>query len=579
MFVSDDLKHFLAMKVDHLFSNANIVFSNPKDNTQIVKLIFADLMTLGFDSFCKTRYNTQNLVLLSTALEYISTTQTFLPKTDSTILINLFLKNKPDWKNIKHMRLFLAATKKPYKNISAQIGRDYFQVLNALIKADKKINSSETKLLMKYNNMFSEKPGKLSRIEADGYDFIDEFLDFHFSQENHFDSNQADSSGYNSSSQTPDKGSKINKKIFESKDLDNKFEEIIQKINKFPIEIDKLVLEKSLLKLKKLIGLNQIKKEVLEIINLLLVNKLRKSKSIKTLGPSLHLVFTGNPGTGKTTIARLLTEIFYALGILEYDKMIENAVKRRLKPAEEFNHGTSFDHMLDDFVTFPDADAIKSNDTTRIKSISYYKNKIRSGLHPIHYMIEIDKSGLIAPYLGQTSLKTKMVCMAALGGVLFIDEAYALSSDTSISNNQYGDEAIATLMKFMEDNRDGIIVIVAGYPKPMDSFLKSNPGLKSRFNKYLNFDDYSSKELVEIFGIFAKEYQFNIDAQANKRLAQVFDAFILKKDEFFGNARLARNIFEKAYQAQASRIITETNISEELLLTITLEDIETALKK
>lgn len=262
--------------------------------------------------------------------------------------------------------------------------------------------------------------------------------------------------------------------------------------------------------LNALIGLRAVKDEVLGQINLIQISRIRKERGLAVPSISKHLVFTGNPGTGKTTIARLLGRIYHALGILS------------------------------------------------------------SG----HY-VEVDRGGLVAGYVGQTAIKTKEVIESALGGVLFIDEAYALS--VKDSGNDYGKEAIETLLKAMEDNRDDLVVIVAGYDTLMNQFIESNPGLKSRFNKYIHFPDYSSKELMDIFNLFLQNNQYTITPDAFVILQQHFDSLIENKVRNFGNAREVRNIFEKLVSAQANRIVKCNSISDELLTSFICEDINTVI--
>jgi len=186
-------------------------------------------------------------------------------------------------------------------------------------------------------------------------------------------------------------------------------------------------------------------------------------------------------------------------------------------------------------------------------------------------MIETDRSGLVAGYVGQTALKVKEVTDKALGGILFIDEAYALSSNKE--GWDYGQEAIDTLLKLMEDNRDDLIVVVAGYTEKMDDFLSSNPGLSSRFNKYLSFDDYTPSQLVSIFESICAKASFQLSPAAKEKLETLFTVLYESRDETFGNGRLARNLFERTINNQASRIVSIANINEQVLSTIEADDI------
>lgn len=263
-------------------------------------------------------------------------------------------------------------------------------------------------------------------------------------------------------------------------------------------------LDELLLELNGLIGLDNVKKDVQELVNFLKVQQMRESRGMSVTPTSKHLVFYGNPGTGKTTVARLLAEIYKSL------------------------------------------------------------NLISKG-----HLVETDRAGLVAGYVGQTAIKVHDIVNKALGGILFIDEAYTLTGD----GNDFGSEAIDTLLKLMEDNRDDLVVIVAGYTDKMNKFLTSNPGLKSRFNKYLFFEDYTPVQLQMIFEIFCKNGGFNLSPDALDKVLGIFKVMSEVKDETFGNGRLARNIFENTVSNQANRIIKITEITEEVLSTIEADDI------
>lgn len=269
-----------------------------------------------------------------------------------------------------------------------------------------------------------------------------------------------------------------------------------------PEDIEKLKEE-----LNGFIGLAGIKKEVNNLINMVSVYNMRRKHGLPTVDMSLHMVFTGNPGTGKTMIARLMARIYRSLGILSKGQLVE-----------------------------------------------------------------VDRSGLVAGYVGQTAKKTTEVIEKAKGGVLFIDEAYALNSS---SENDFGQEAIDTLLKAMEDNRDDLVVIVAGYDKLMDDFIHSNPGLESRFNRYLHFDDYSTDEMCDIFEMQLKKNQYALDDKARAAAHDYIEAANTHSISF-GNARGVRNIFERTLVAQSNRLASAQDVTVEALMAITAEDIAAA---
>jgi SpoVK/Ycf46/Vps4 family AAA+-type ATPase len=261
-------------------------------------------------------------------------------------------------------------------------------------------------------------------------------------------------------------------------------------------------LEIILKELDELVGLSDIKNEVRSLINFAKVNEIRKSKGLPAVALSLHSVFFGPPGTGKTTIARLISKAFKDLGILKKG-----------------------------------------------------------------HLVEADRSQLVAGYVGQTAIKTKEILESALDGVLFIDEAYSLSG-----NDDFGKEAIDTLLKFMEDNRNRLIVIVAGYEKEMEEFLNSNPGLKSRFNKYFHFPNYSGSELLEILLRIVEKNKFVISEEAKGKLNFIINDAIFSQGHHFGNARFVRNLYEQIIQNQFLRVSQFENIEEADLSEITLCD-------
>lgn len=270
---------------------------------------------------------------------------------------------------------------------------------------------------------------------------------------------------------------------------------------------DEKSLDALLAQLNQLVGLEKVKNDVTALIHLQEIQRIRKERGLKRLPISKHLVFYGNPGTGKTTVARLLAEIYHAIGIL--------------------STGT---------------------------------------------LVEVDRSGLVGGYVGQTALKTKEVINRAIGGVLFVDEAYSLAY--SDSGNDYGREAIDTLLKGMEDNRDDLVVIVAGYPDLMQKFIDSNPGLRSRFNKYIYFEDYSPEDLLGIFKVLCQNAGYLIDDDTLKLVFELLEDRYNNKTANFANGREVRNIFEKIVSNQASRLFGKTDISDEELSRIISSDIK-----
>lgn len=265
--------------------------------------------------------------------------------------------------------------------------------------------------------------------------------------------------------------------------------------------------------LDELIGLEDVKEEVRSLANFVKVQKMRQEKGLKTPKMSYHLVFTGSPGTGKTTVARIVARIYKDLGILKRG-----------------------------------------------------------------HTVETDRSGLVAEYMGQTAVKTNALVDSALNGVLFIDEAYALVPDASYSGGDYGQEAISTLLKRMEDDRDRLVVIIAGYPKEMQRFIDSNPGLKSRFNRYINFPDYTAEELYRIYLMYAKKNEYTLNQEAGVYLREQLEDVVEHKTHNFGNARYVRNIFEKSIQRQANRISRMKSPKDNDLTEIKKEDLEGLLE-
>ena len=266
-------------------------------------------------------------------------------------------------------------------------------------------------------------------------------------------------------------------------------------------------LEDVLKEFNALTGLDKVKEEITELVYIVQNQQRRKAQGLKVPSLSLHLVFMGNPGTGKTTVARCVARIYKCLGLLSKGQLIET-----------------------------------------------------------------DRSGLVAGYVGQTAIKTQDVIQTAIGGVLFVDEAYTLSNGGS---NDFGQEAIDTLLKAMEDQRDDLVVIVAGYDDLMNDFIHSNPGLESRFNRYIHFEDYTAAQMLSIFNGLCSKNQYILSNDGSERLMTYFEEIEISK---IGNGRGARNLFEKAVTQQAKRIerLSEAEVD---LQKITAEDIDTAIRR
>jgi SpoVK/Ycf46/Vps4 family AAA+-type ATPase len=270
-------------------------------------------------------------------------------------------------------------------------------------------------------------------------------------------------------------------------------------------------LDELLAEVNKLVGLNNIKTDIDNLMKFIRIEKMRKERGLSSNPISLHSVFQGPPGTGKTTVARLLGKIYQSMGLL------------------------------------------------------------KSG-----HVVEVDRSGLVAEYIGQTALKTNKIIDSALDGILFIDEAYALIPEGG-KGNDFGQEAVDTILKRMEDSRDRLIVIVAGYPSEMNRFILSNPGLQHRFNRYFTFNDYQPEELLEIFRRIAESANFKIAPDAMEKVSKYLNYVYQSRTDTFGNARLVRNLFEEVVQLQSARLAEMEHISDEDLCTITLEDINRAV--
>lgn len=260
--------------------------------------------------------------------------------------------------------------------------------------------------------------------------------------------------------------------------------------------------------LDSLVGLDDVKKDIKNLMNLVKVRRLRKENGLPIPPMSLHMVFMGNPGTGKTTVARIISGLYAAIGVLEKGQLIE-----------------------------------------------------------------VDRSGLVAGYVGQTALKTQEVIKSALGGVLFIDEAYSLASG---GENDFGREAIETILKAMEDHRDELIVVVAGYDGPMEKFINSNPGLQSRFNKYFYFPDYNGEQLLHIFKGQCKKNGYALTEEAEAEAKAMFEELYENRGESFGNGRDVRNVFEDTVVRQSNRVAALDAPTKDDLMQFLPEDLRDA---
>lgn len=281
-----------------------------------------------------------------------------------------------------------------------------------------------------------------------------------------------------------------------------------EKTNSVIFQEEKVPLEEALKKLNNLIGLNSVKKQINDWVEQIKVFNMRRENGLSIPPMSYHLIFTGNPGTGKTTVARIIAQIYCALGITKTANFVET-----------------------------------------------------------------DRADLVAGYVGQTAIKTKEVLNKAKDGVLFIDEAYTLANK---GENDFGQESIDTLLKVMEDSRENLVVIAAGYDNLMEGFINSNPGLKSRFKTIIKFDDYSPEELFEIFKNFCSQEEYILDDEASKLIKKIIFNMYNNRNEKFGNGREIRNLFENIVTLQSRRVSSIANPTRKDLMTITYKDLPIA---
>ena len=302
-------------------------------------------------------------------------------------------------------------------------------------------------------------------------------------------------------------GSKSSNNAGKSDAVAGKLDGMKGKLNVKEISDEELNYEDLMKELNTLVGLDEVKKDIKSLVNLLKVKKMREERGMKQPSVSLHMVFSGNPGTGKTTVARLLAKIYKCIDVV-----------------------------------------------------------------PKGHLVEVDRSNLVEGYVGQTAIKTKEVVESALGGILFIDEAYTLTAGKD--GKDFGQEAVDTLLKLMEDNRDNLVVIVAGYTDLMKEFVESNPGLKSRFNKYIFFKDYTGDQLYDILRSMCDKQEYAPNSAGKDYVKEYFNNKVEKKDENFANAREVRNYLERSISRQASRIVELESVSDKQLKTLTKSDLE-----
>ncbi len=393
------------------------------------------------------------------------------------ILLYSTLLYEPDLK-IEYVHLNILRNKDvidPLKNLIKELipsmnsNKDLLWIESRLKEFDERLHSQYIILLYRFTSLIAKADGKITSEEAD---WLKKIMSFN-------------------KTETQDRN-------IEQK-LTRQSNRCLSELHLNPID-----------ELNGLIGLTPVKSEITSLANYIKIQKMREEKGMSIPPLSLHCVFTGNPGTGKTTVARIVSRIYKELGLL--------------------NKG---------------------------------------------HLVETDRSGLVAEYVGQTAVKTNKIIDSALDGILFIDEAYSLVDGGS---SDYGKEAISTLLKRMEDDRDRLVVILAGYTDNMKQFIDSNPGLQSRFNRYISFPDYSEEELLKIFVSNANKFEYSITDDASNAVLSFFTEALKHKDRNFGNGRVARNLFEKVIETQANRLSATPIISERALATIEIDDIVKSLE-
>ena len=393
------------------------------------------------------------------------------------------------------------------KDETRQIITNYVSVMSATLNSAGIITTTHTSILRMAENPHKDKGVAMFREKSTAN--MDTISTFDAASGTFVTKKAVSTSGYNIMKKRADDVSEFMNFKKEEEGEDTVFKRGEGRVGRRRGDKSQEEIEKSLDELihdlQALTGLASVKEDVMHLINIIKVRRLREIKGLKRIDMSFHLVFTGNPGTGKTTIARLLAKIYKQLGLVSKGQFIE-----------------------------------------------------------------VDRSGLVDHYAGGTAIKTTNVINKAIGGILFIDEAYTLTHNKE--SGDYGQEAVDTLLKRMEDDRDDFIVVVAGYTNEMTDFINSNPGLKSRFNKYIYFPDYTSGELMEIFKYMCTSHDYVLTPSAETMAETFLRGMTEAKKDNFANARLVRNYFERCVDRQSTRIVQDKNITDEDLVTFVRED-------